>query len=100
MILSFKLSMPNNNSWDGKWTGDDKLYVRTKAFRKEPLLPDGKRLAGSYHHHNFGDGWAAGVTVREVTRGAAAKLKKQSQGFCGYDWMIDSILTHGKILSS
>lgn len=99
MYLSFELSMPNNNSWNGRWSGEGKRYVIVKNFRREPFLPNGKRLAGSYHYYNFGDGWGAAVTVRECTGPAARSLKKQSSGFCGYGWMVDEILTHGKILT-
>lgn len=97
MFLSFELSMPSNNSWNGKWTGDDKLYAIVRKFRKPPEV-DGKQLAGGQFTYSFGDGWVACVTVREVTPAAAKKLRKDSQGFCGYGWMIDSILRHGKIV--
>lgn len=30
----------------------------------------------------------------------AAKLRKRSAGFCGYDWMVDSLLMDGRILAS
>ena len=32
MILSFELSMPNNNAWNGKWTGEGTLYAIVKNF--------------------------------------------------------------------
>ena len=32
MILSFTLSMPNVASWDGKWSGQDRLYVKVHSF--------------------------------------------------------------------
>ena len=50
-----------------------------------------------YYSYDFGDGWRAGVTVREITSTAARKLRKQSRGFCGYNWMVDEITTHGRI---
>lgn len=99
MLISFELSMPSVASWDGKWSGAGKLYVRVMSFRKPPTLPDGKQLAGSRHTYNFSDGWVAAVTVREVTSSAAKQLRKDSAGFCGYDWMIKSILQHGEILA-
>ena len=93
MLISFELSMPGVASWNGKWSGEGRCYVVVRSFGKaKPKL--------GYYHYNFGDGWAAGVTVREVTSGAAKKLRKQSAGFCGYDWMVDSIVMHGKILYS
>lgn len=96
MLISFELSMPSNNSWDGRWSGQDDVYVVVRRFSKMPEV-DGKQLAGGRFSYSFGDGWVAAVTVRVVTSAAAAKLRKQSKGFCGYNWMIDSILSYGKI---
>lgn len=98
MLLSFELSMPSNNAWNGRWTGVDSLYAVVRSFHKMPEA-DGKPLAGSRFSYSFGDGWVAAITIREVTSPAAAKLRKQSKGFCGYEWMISSILRHGKILA-
>jgi len=99
MILSFTLTMPNNNSWNGKWSGDNKLYVKTRSFsntqkhikKLQPLL-DRRSF-----YYNFGDGWAANISIKQVDSKEAAKLRRQSLGFYGYDWMIDSILECGEI---
>ena len=32
MILSFELSMPNIGSWNGKWTGSERVYAIIKNF--------------------------------------------------------------------
>jgi hypothetical protein len=98
MFLSFELSMPGNNAWNGRWTGDGKLYAVVKRFSQMPEV-DGKALAGGRFSYSFGDGWVAAITVREVTSSAAAKIRNDSLGFCGYEWMILSILKYGKILS-
>ena len=90
--FAFTLKMPNRGSWDGKWSGDNQQYVRTRRFRKSEQPPD----EGNYHY-SWNDGWGASVTVQEVTALEAAKLRKTSKGFCGYDWMIRSICRHGKI---
>ena len=92
MLISFELSMPSNNSWNGKWSGEGRCYVIIKSFRK---MPSTFKLG--YYTYNFGDGWRAGVTVREVTSTAARKLRKQSVGFAGYDWMVNEIITYGQI---
>ena len=99
MRLAFELSMPSNNSWDGKWSGDGKCYVIVKEFRNPPR-PNGVTLPGSRFSYSFGDGWVAAVSCREVDSATAAKLRKESKGFYGYDWMVDSIIQHGKILVS
>lgn len=99
MILSFTLSMPNVGSWDGKWSGSDRLYVKVKSFtqsktdttRAQEILDEG------YFHYDFGDGWSAGVTVGRVDSRERDRLRKKSAGFCGYEWMIDSIIRDMKI---
>lgn len=96
MLISFELSMPSNNAWNYRWIGQDDLYAVVKSFRKMPEA-DGKPIVGGRFSYNFGDGLVAAVTVREVTSSAAARIRKQSKGFCGYNWMIDSILSWGAI---
>ena len=91
MLISFELSMPGNRSWNGKWSGEGNCYAMVKTFNK------GKEPKLGYYTYNFGDGWMAAVTVREITGPAAKMLRKKSRGFCGYDWMVDSILSHGEI---
>jgi hypothetical protein len=100
MLVSFELSMPSNNSWNGKWSGDKRLYARVRNVgTSKTARAKWEKLIGQ-HTHSFGDGWVACVTVREVTTSAARKLRKDSQGFCGYEWMIDAIARYGRILDS
>lgn len=97
MRIEFKLSMPGRASWNGGWSGEEKNYsiVRNlSAASVAKLLGDKDERYWSY---SFGDGWCAGVTARVVAPGK--KLRK-SDGFNGYDWMVDSILAHGSILNS
>lgn len=91
----FTLSMPNNNSWNGSECSYNivKKFGRTK---KERAKVDGLLEKGSFYY-NFGDGWGASIAVEEVDAAGARKARKQSQGFCGYDWMVTSILRHGDI---
>ncbi len=85
--MIFELSMPSKNSWNGKWSGEDCKYTVAKTVSEKRA----KEL-GSYYTYAFGDGWVAGVTVRK------AKLReKATNKFCGYNWMIDSILRHNEI---
>ena len=99
MILSFTLSMPNVASWDGKWSGQDPLYVKVVNFgvSKEQNARAKEILGEEYFHYNFGDGWSAGVSIKEVGSREAARLRKKSDGFCGYDWMVRSIISDMKI---
>lgn len=90
----FKLAMPNIGSWNGKWTGADRKYFRVYKMGKKGInnLLGGKESMSWFY--NFGDGWSASVEASIVPDGE--RLPK-SDGFCGYDWMIDSIRLHGEI---
>lgn len=92
----FTLSMPCNNSWNRKWTGDNRCNCITKtAFRyNKPIYPNLKE--GNYQY-DFGDGWVANVNVKFVTPSEAKSLMKKSDGFCGYEWMCDELMATGKI---
>jgi len=99
MILKFQLSMPSNNSWNGKWSGEDNLHVIFRTTRK---TFDGQQLAvdildkGRFSY-SFGDGWVASVHATESDPREKRKLTRKSKGFCGYDWMVDEIMSIGRI---
>lgn len=95
MILQFKLTMPNRGSWDGKWSGDDDNYVMERniiAHKAKKLLEKGN------YRYNWSDGWSANIEVRRIT--GLSKVERTSDGFCGYGWMVDSIIEHGEIRNS
>ena len=100
MILQFTLSLPNNNSWNGKWTGEGNLYAITHNFgnTKKATEKALSILTQKSYYYNFGDGWGASVSVKEIDTTESRKINKLSKGFCGYEWMIDEILTYGRIL--
>lgn len=85
--LIFELSMPSRNSWNGRWSGEENKYTVAKRVtdKKAADLKD-------YYSYAFGDGWVAGITIRQ-----AKPREKASRKFCGYEWMINSILCHGEI---
>ena len=88
MRLIAELTIPSNNSWNGRWSGEKEKY--TKIFSST----DSKKMRefiGNYSY-NFGDGWRANVEIRE-----AAYREKITNKFCGYEWMIDSIKVHKEI---
>lgn len=103
MKVSFELTMPNNNAWNGKWTGASKKYYYTYSARTSEQkkavndLLASKSTANFYY--NFGDGWGANVQMEIVDDKESRRRTKISAGFCGYNWMIWSILKHGKILA-
>lgn len=98
-IICFELSMPNNNAWNGRWSGEGRQYARIIRFRptKAQQTKAASILKEHSFYYNFGDGWGASVSAREVTSEAARKIKRTSAGFCGYDWMIQSIIDNGEI---
>ena len=86
--------MPRVNTWNGRWSGEGKLYARVRSYRK----PEGERiLSKSRYGYRWDDGWVARVSVRRVTAQEARKIWRKSKGFLNYDWMIDSIERFGKI---
>lgn len=98
MILTFELSMPSVNSWSGRWSGEGKCYAIVRTFTSKKAIAKAEEIAKvGYYHYSFGDGWAAGVSVKQVDAAEARRLRKASRGFCGYDWMVESILNKGKI---
>lgn len=99
MLISFTLTMPGRGSWDGKWSGQDRSYVVIKSYRNPPEV-DGKPISGRSYYYRWEDGWGASVSVAEVSPDDARRLRKKSSGFCGYNWMIDSILQYGKIYAT
>ena len=100
MNLAFILSMPNVASWNGKWSGSDSLHavVRKVSDAKKHQAKYGT-LIGKSFYYNFGDGWGASVDVKSVTSQEVRQIRKSSKGFCGYEWMIDEILDHGRIMT-
>ena len=96
--LVFTLSMPNVGSWNHRWSGESLVYAKSKQLLAEQL----KQLRFNYRepqdfYYDFGDGWGANVHVEVMSAKDAKKYLKNSQGFCGYEWMISSILKYGKI---
>ena len=107
-LISYELTMPNVGSWNGKWTGsenkyyvvekiDDKTAAKLMNGAKENPIYEGffeRRLVGCSnpkisHYYNFGDGWGANVCLEVIDSKEAAKRRKISKGFLGYEWMED-----------
>ena len=94
-LVAFTLTMPRVASWDGKWSGEGKLYVVIRRVTDETSQ---RFLQRTSYRYRWEDGWAAQVECQVVDFRRAAALRKKSAGFCGYEWMIDSILAYNKIL--
>ena len=91
-MIVFELTMPHVGSWNGRWSQENKLHVRTRDQRKVP-----KEYWDKDFYYRWDDGWEACVSVRKMSSTEAQKLERKSDGFCGYDWMIDSIVEFGGI---
>ncbi len=96
--VEFRLSMPGRASWNGRWSGEDKNFTIVKTIGKKWLGDLGLSGANKNHwSYHFSDGWAASVEATVLGKGVRAK---KSDGFCGYDWMVDTILHYGAIMDS
>ena len=91
MVL-FELSMPNCGSWNGKWSGEGRTYAKVRRNCQVP-----KEVIGKSFYYRWDDGWTACVSVRKIDSKEAKKIMKNSVGFHGYGWMIESIIRHGEI---
>lgn len=92
-IVSFRLTMPNRGSWNGQWSGQEKLYYVIRKTHAEKFLLNGETK--NDFHYSWNDGWGANVECEVVDSKEAAKRRKISSGFCGYEWMVDNIIDHG-----
>ena len=93
-MIVFELTMPHVASWNGKWSGEGSRYIRTRDERTVP-----KEYWGKSFDYRWEDGWGACVSVKRMPASEARKLERMSAGFCGYDWMINSIIKRGYIVS-
>ena len=106
--VEFRLSMPNRASWNGGWSGEGRNYsvVRelsdegmTQLFDLDPYSLDAAACRRSWTHR-WSDGWIAEVSARVVP---PSEELPASDGFNGYEWMIDNILRkgdpHGEVTS-
>ena len=93
-MVAFLLSMPHVASWNNKWSGEGKIYARLRRDNEVPA-----EYIDQSFEYRWNDGWGASVEVKKVDAKEAAKIRKCSAGFYGYDWMIDSIIDHGKIIT-
>lgn len=106
-ILIFTLSIPNVGSWDGKWISSDKCFAIKKKVSDDlaKKIMNGSTKSNNEvtpsvsFSYNFGDGWRASVKVIQTNAREADKIMRKSQGFAGYDWMVDSILLNQEIVS-
>ena len=98
MILAFRLNMPGVSSWNGRWSGEGKDFVKVVTIRGKAGETKGRQiLSEDSFNYSFGDGWLSRIDVEQVDSAMAARLRRHSAGFCAYDWMVDSIVKNGRI---
>lgn len=99
MNIQFTLTMPNRGSWNGRWSGESTLYAVVKGFSNSKAGRENaaRVLSKGSYYYSWGDGWGANVTVKDIDGRETARVRRTSKGFCGYEWMIESIIKHGKI---
>lgn len=88
----FQLSMPGRSSWDGRWSGEGRNYARVRDLSDDQVARLGISESPRYWTHRWSDGWVAEISARVVPAGE--ELAK-SDGFNGYDWMIDNLIVRG-----
>lgn len=96
MNVCFTLTMPGVGSWNGRWSGEGNLYAKIVKIGDARA----HELDGKSFNYFWTDGWVACVSCKIVDGKESRRVRKQSQGFCGYDWMIDSIRFRGEIKAS
>ena len=97
--LLFTLTIPKPPSWNGKWSLAHEKHTRARTFLDNEYYQLPLNIIGT-HYYRWNDGWTAQIDVT-VTNSDRKKERhlKNSAGFCGYDWMIDSLLKCGEIKS-
>jgi hypothetical protein len=85
----FRLGMPGVGSWNGRWSGEGRNYVLVRSIPAERVAALGIPTSWRY---GWSDGWAASVSARVMEKG---ERRPKSDGFAGYDWMVDNIIRWG-----
>lgn len=94
--------MPNRASWNGRWSGEDKKHyiikkVSDRFLKQQDHLKKLHETGADGWYYRWEDGWGASVSAQIIDGTEARKRRKLSAGFCGYDWMVESILSKGEI---
>ncbi len=101
MFLRFELSMPGRGSWNGRWSGEGIPYQMVKQIGTSKAAKEkGKVLCKQgFFRYRWDDGWEALVKVTIVDAREARQIRRKTD-FCGFDWMVTSIIEHGEITTS
>lgn len=95
VFVSFELKMTNIGSWNGKWTGEGKRYIIVKSLSKDIVAKIFGDKNFETYHHSWGDGWGCNIIVMKIDSDIKNSFSKEfKNGFCGYEWMVDNIISH------
>lgn len=101
MTLLFELTMPNRGSWNGRWSGESRRHLLIRRLsNSKKNFERAEKLNGKSWYYGWPDGWGASVSCKVIEPRTARIWEKLSDGFCGYDWMVDSIMARDKILAN
>lgn len=98
-ILCFKLWVTSCNTWNRQHSFNNQ-YLIFKTFLKKDNETADKILAKKSYGYMWDDGWTVSISVSQVSSEEKRRLEKVNAGFLGYDWMVDSIIKHGKIIDA
>ncbi len=94
-LILFTLTMPNVGSWNGKWSGEGGFYGKIKNLPNDKIK---KILEIGNYTYRWDDGWSVNIKVEKISGTERRGYERKIDGFVGYDWMVDSIINHGKII--
>lgn len=92
-MVVFELTMPNRGSWNGRWSQENSRHL---IFKRNSDVPE--KVIGKSFIYNWDDGWTACVKITKEPCSVVNHLRKINKGFCGYDWMVHSIIQCGEII--
>lgn len=104
-IVSWQLTMPNIGSWNGRWTGESNKYyviekISDKYLKSKEHFKELLDTGSASWYYSWNDGWGANVRAEIIDAATARKRRKESKGFCSYEWMIQTIKYYGKPMNT
>lgn len=98
VFLLFELTMPNNGSWNNKWSGENDNHYLIKRVSYKAFVEHYAEYAGKSWYYRWSDGWTACITCEALNSKEIVPYRKKAGNFCGYDWMVSSIMQCGEIV--
>lgn len=96
VIVVFELTMPNRGSYNGRWSQENDKHLIFKYYTPKQFESVKDKIIGDFYYR-WDDGWTACVSSKVIDGVESRRLHRLNRNFCGYDWMVDSILEYGTI---